>query len=79
MKRIRPEVLKKLRDNDAGILRIAIALRKRWRTIFIWLLYNNENLTAPAILTILREETGLTDEEILEEVEEESHSKKAVA
>lgn len=36
-------------------------------TLYRWLNKNDDNLTKAAALKIIREETGLTDEQILEE------------
>lgn len=43
-------------------------------TIFRWLADNDDNLTKAAALKVIREETGLTNEDILE-VETESEAK----
>lgn len=77
MKRIKPAVSKTIRDNDAIVYKIATSLHKRFRTVYQWLLSNDEFLTSPAVLSIIREETGLTDVEIIEEVEPEK--KRAIA
>ena len=52
--------------------RLAEALDVSLDTIYRWLANNDDNLTKAAALKVIREETGLTDEEILETEEASS-------
>jgi len=47
--------------------RLAIASGRTEYTIVRWVDNNDDNLTKAALLQVIREETGLTDQEILKE------------
>lgn len=54
--------------NDPKIrVRLQVALSVTEQTIIRYIKANKEDLTMAAALAVIREETGLTDEEILEE------------
>lgn len=53
-------------------LKLALALECGERTIFRYITDNNDDLTKAAALRVIREETGLTDSQILEDVTEEA-------
>lgn len=64
--RIKKEVLKQISDN-AGIRgRICAATGKSYPTIQRWVEDNDEGLTLASALEVIREELGLTNDEILE-------------
>lgn len=46
--------------------RLALAMNRSVYTIDVWLKDNSDDLTKAAALAVIREETGLTDSEILE-------------
>lgn len=49
--------------------RILIETEVHFTTLHRWVESNSDNLTKASILQIIREETGLTDDEILTETE----------
>ena len=51
--------------------KMALALNCSEGTINRYIRENDDNLTKAAVLEVIRNETGLTDEEILEKVEKE--------
>lgn len=56
-----------LKKNTRAKTMIALDMGKSVHTIEGWITNNDDNLTKAAALKIIREETGLTDEEILEQ------------
>lgn len=67
---LKAEVLKGLRNNKKAKNRLALELDKSSFTIEKWIKENDQSLTLAASLKIIREETGLTDDQILETEEE---------
>ena len=53
-------------------IRLALALDCTEQTIRTYIKDNSDNLTKASALQVIREETGLTDSEILEKDEQES-------
>lgn len=51
--------------------RIATALNVSDKSVYRYLLNNDDSLTKAAVMKIIREETGLEDSQILEEVSQE--------
>ena len=58
--------LKKI-NNVSTRLKIAVALKVSEQTVIRYISENHENLTKAAALKVIREETALTDSEILED------------
>lgn len=50
--------------------KIAEALKVSEQSVYRWVAENDDNLTKAAALVIIKQETGLTDQEILEEEKE---------
>lgn len=67
--RIRETVIKDINTPSTRI-KLAMALKCTEQTIIRYIDSNSENLTKAAALMIIRQETGLTDQEILEETVE---------
>lgn len=67
--KIRDSVLRQL-DNPRGYAIIMLSLKVGHTTAYSYIKDNSENLTKAAALKAIREETGLTDAEILEEESE---------
>lgn len=67
--KIKDSVLKRL-DNNKGLALIMLGCGCSHSAARDYVKYNSDNLTKAAMLKILREEFGLTDEEILEDVKE---------
>lgn len=65
--RIKKEVVKKIAANKGIIGRICAETGKAYPTILRWVDENDEGLTLASALKVIREELGLTDEQILEE------------
>lgn len=65
--RIKPTVLQMIADSQGLRGRLCADLGKSYPTIQKWVEENHDNLTKAAVLKIIREELGLTDEQILEE------------
>jgi hypothetical protein len=61
------KALGKLKDKRLR-MKLCVALNCTERTILRYIEDNDDNLTKAAALTVIREETKLTDEEILEGV-----------
>lgn len=68
--RLRKNILQKISDPRIRI-RLCMALRVTDQTIIRYLKDNKDDLTKAAAMVIIREETGLSDSQILEEVEAE--------
>lgn len=64
--KLKPEVLQRL-DNNKGLGLIMLALGCSHSAARDYVKDNSDNLTKAAMLKALREEFGLTDEQILEE------------
>jgi hypothetical protein len=64
--KIKVSVLQKL-DNNRGLALIMLALDCSHSAARDYVKNNSDNLTKAAMLKVLREEFGLSDEEILEE------------
>lgn len=64
---IKATVLATLRNTKKAKNRLALVFNKSSYTIEKWIRDNDDNLTKAAALLIIREELGLTDEEILEQ------------
>lgn len=57
-----------IRGASPGIVkRLAEAIEASEPSIYKWISDNHSNLTKAAAMKVIREETGLTDEQILEE------------
>jgi len=54
-------------SNNRVIGRLMAHFDRHYETIRRWFLAKDESLTTPKVLQVIREETGLTDSEILEE------------
>lgn len=67
--KIKKSVLKRL-DNNRGLALIMIGCDCSHSAARDYVKYNSDNLTKASMLKIIREEFGLTDSEILEEVKE---------
>lgn len=65
------KALEAVRTNKRLRARLALALDKSDFSVQRWIKENSEMLTMAASLKVIREETGLNDEEILEETESE--------
>jgi hypothetical protein len=67
------KAIQRLRENKKARGRIALAFDKTDFSVIRWIKENSANsmLTTAAAMQIIREETGLTDEQILEETETE--------
>lgn len=63
------KALKALNENKKIVRLICIEVDRHETTLEKWIEENDENLTRAGVLKIIREETGLTDEEILMEAE----------
>jgi len=63
--RLNENVLKQI-HNKRTRLRLAVALDLTEQAIIKYIKNNNENLTKAAALKVIREDTGLTDADILE-------------
>lgn len=59
--------LERIRQSKKCRIALQYAMNKTDATIYRWLDENNIILTTVAALQIIREETGLTDDEILEQ------------
>ena len=55
--------------SPAIIKRLAEAIEASEPSIYKWISDNHSNLTKAAAMKVIREETGLTDEQILEQTE----------
>lgn len=64
--RLKKEVLAKLRNSPGIRGRICAATGRAYPTVQGWVEENAEGLTLEASLKVIREELGLTNEEILE-------------
>lgn len=59
-----------IRGASPGIIkRLAEAIEASEPSIYKWISDNHSNLTKAAAMKVIREETGLTDEQILEQTE----------
>lgn len=54
--------------------KIASAMNVQPSTVYRWISTNDDSLTKAAALLVIREETGLTDDQLLEEEEKETAS-----
>lgn len=62
-----------VRGASPGIIKkLAEAIEASEPSIYKWIGENHSNLTKAAALKVIREETGLTDDQILEEEKEET-------
>jgi hypothetical protein len=66
---LKPNIIQTLRDKEVIQFKIATALNRKFRTVDRWIRENDSMLTSPAVLAIIKQETGLPDNEILEEAE----------
>lgn len=60
-------ILQRLKTDEELVFKISKALRKKFRTVERWIREEDQMLTSDAVKNIIREHTGLTDSEILEE------------
>lgn len=68
---LKSAVLATIRNNKRIKNRLALEMDKSSFTIERWITTNDQSLTLASALKIIKEETGLTDNEILEESEVE--------
>lgn len=66
--RLTDKAIQEIRSNKRLRNRLAFDLDKSAMTIMRWVAANDDNLTKAAALQVIREETGFSDEEILEVV-----------
>jgi len=71
--KIKKSVLKRL-DNNRGLGLIMASIGCSHSAARDYIKYNSDNLTKAAMLKTIREEFGLTDEEILEQESKESET-----
>lgn len=64
--RLTDKAIHEIKANKRLRNRLAFDLDKSAMTILRWVSTNDDNLTKAAALQVIREETGFTDEEILE-------------
>lgn len=65
--KIKAKVLEKISESNQVRGRLQVELNKSSFTIHKWIKENDDNLTKAEVLRIIREELGLTDNQILEE------------
>lgn len=68
--RLTEKAVTSIRKNNTVIGKLIIAFNRGQNTIENWLKANDSPLTTPKALSIISEETGLTSEQILEEVQD---------
>jgi len=66
MAQLKKSVLEKLRQDESLQQKMSAAMVKRISTIKSWLRYNDVILTSKAVLLVIQDLTGLSEEEILE-------------
>lgn len=67
MATISQKAIDKCTGNNRVIGALMVHFDRHYETIKRWILAKDECLTTPKVLQVIREETGLTDSEILEE------------
>lgn len=71
---IQSKILQRIKDDETLIFMIANNLDKKFRTVYQWVLDNAPQLQAPAVMQIIKKRFSLSDQEILEEVQEEARA-----
>jgi hypothetical protein len=66
MPHIRQEVLSRLKNDESLQLQIAQGLNKRMSTVIAWLRSNHKMLASKAVVLLIKEITGLSEDEIVE-------------
>lgn len=66
--KIKKNILKKISEHKGLRARLCGEMDKSYFTVNRWINDNDDNLTKASALKIIREELGLTDAQILEEV-----------
>ncbi len=66
--KLQNKAIQELKDNMRLRNRLAFDLNKSPATINRWIIDNDDNLTKAAVLEIIRQETGMVDSQILEEL-----------
>lgn len=66
MKQVSDKALLLMKKNNVAIGKLMIAFNKGQQTILNWMDSKDVRLTTPTAVEVIREETGLSDEEILE-------------
>lgn len=64
---VRQELLEKLKESEELQFTIAKGMKKKFRTIEKWVKTNDEMLSSKAVVLIIKDATGLSEEEILEQ------------
>lgn len=67
MATISQKAVEKCIDNNRVIGGLMVIFDRHYETIRRWIKAKDDCLTTPKVLQVIREETGLTDSEILEE------------
>ena len=66
MPQVTQEVLNKLREDEKLVFKISQGMNRRFRTVENWVRDNDEMLASKAVVLIIKEETGLSEKQILE-------------
>lgn len=67
--KLKSNILQQLRKDEALVFAIAKGFHRKFRTIETWVRDNDDMLSSPAVVAIIEKETGLSESEILEDVE----------
>lgn len=67
---IKQSVLSDIKKNTQLKSKIALATNRSIYTVELWVKNNDESLTLASALRVIREELGIGDDQILEEVSE---------
>jgi hypothetical protein len=66
MSHIRQDVLARLKNDESLQLEIAKGLNKRMSTVIAWIRGNHKMLASKAVVLLIKDITGLTEDEIVE-------------
>lgn len=66
MEHLSNDVMERLKVDDALVFAIAKGMKKRFNTVFRWIMSRDEMLTSKGVVLIIKEETGLSEDQIVE-------------
>ena len=67
MAQIKTDVLERLKADEELQFAIAQGMNKKFRTVGYWLKTNDEMLASKAVVLIIKDVTGLMEDEIIEQ------------
>ena len=59
---LKTEILNRVKEDESLQVKIALFLNRKFRTVYRWVLDNDEMLTAPAVLHMIREHFGYSED-----------------